>query len=113
MGNVAKPSRSASRRPTASGIRVGSGRPVVSAERIAAILLRGRFLFALPAELVHDFGQRLAVDVLHGEIVDSALLAHGVHGHDVRMVELGGGLGLVTKTGNLPVVEHGREGQHL
>ena len=64
-------------------------------------------------QLVDGGLHRLAVDVLHRVVVDAVLLADGEHGDDVRMVELGGGLRFVAEAGDLPLIEHGGEGQDL
>jgi len=45
--------------------------------------------------------QTLALDELHAEILLALVLADFVDGHDVRMVELAGGLGLVMKADDL------------
>ena len=65
----------------------------------------------LTAQLVDGGRHRLAVDVLHRVVVDAALVADGEDGDDVRVVELGRRLGLVAEAGELPLVEHGGEGQ--
>ena len=43
----------------------------------------------------------------------AALAAYGVHGHDIGVMQLGGGLGFVVETLQLLGVEGGGEGQHL
>ena len=74
--------------------------------------LRGRDAAHGP-QLVDGGLERFAVDVLHRVVVDAVLLADGEHGHDVRVMELGGRLGFVAEAGDLPLVEHRGEGQHL
>ena len=58
-------------------------------------------------------GQALALDELHRVVVDAALAADGVDRDDVRVVERGGGAGFVLEAGELLLVEHRGERQHL
>jgi hypothetical protein len=51
----------------------------------------------------------LAFDELHGVVVDAAVFADGVYGDDVRVVERGGGAGLIVETFETLPVERGRE----
>ena len=57
--------------------------------------------------------QALAFDELHRVVVDAAFAADRVDGDDVRVVERGGGAGFVLEAGELLLVEHRRERQHL
>ena len=58
-------------------------------------------------------GEVLALDELHGVVVDAALAADGVDRHDVRVVQLRRRLGLVLEALQLPGVQRRRERQHL
>ena len=49
--------------------------------------------------LADHFRETWAVDVLHGDVVDATLAADGVHRHDVRVLEGGGGLRLTLEAG--------------
>ena len=57
--------------------------------------------------------ERLAVDVLHRVVIDALLLPDGEHGHDVRVMQLGGRLGFVAEAGDLPLIEHRGERQNF
>ena len=57
--------------------------------------------------------QRAALDKLHCEEVDAALLPDRVDGDDVLMVQTGGGAGFVVEALQLARVERGRERQYL
>ena len=67
----------------------------------------------LAAKLPDHRVQRLAVDELHGVEVDAALAADGIDGHDVGVMEPGGGLGLLAEALQMLGVEGGRKRQHL
>ena len=56
-------------------------------------------------QLVDDLCQALAFDELHRVVVDASFDADGVDGDDVRMVERGGGPGLVLEPGELLLVD--------
>jgi hypothetical protein len=43
------------------------------------------------AQVLDDRGESLALDILHGVVLDAALAAHAEDGHDVRVVQAGGG----------------------
>ena len=58
-------------------------------------------------------GQGLALDELHGVVVDAALAADGINRDDVGVVELGGGQGLGLEPPELGRVHRRRERQHL
>ncbi len=64
-------------------------------------------------KVVNQCGQRLAFDILHRVKVDAALAADREDRHDIRVVQLGGGLGLDLKPAQLLGIERGREGEHL
>jgi hypothetical protein len=59
------------------------------------------------------FGEGLALDVLHGVIVDAALGADGEDGDNVRVMELGGGEGFVAEALKLARVEDRSERKDL
>ena len=65
------------------------------------------------AKLVEDGGQAAAVDELHGVVVDAVVAADAEDRHDVRMVQLGGGLGLDLEPLALLGVDRRGEGQDL
>ena len=58
-------------------------------------------------------GQGLALDELHGVVVDAALAAHRINRDDVSVVELGGGQGLGLEPPELGRVHGRREREHL
>ena len=58
-------------------------------------------------------GEGLAVDELHGVVVDAALAADGVDRHDVLVGQVSCGLSLILEPLKLLGVEHGREREHL
>jgi hypothetical protein len=64
-------------------------------------------------QVAEHFRQALAFDELHGVEVDAAFLAHGVHVHDVRVVQRGGGAGLVFEPLQVTRIEHRGERQDL
>jgi hypothetical protein len=45
--------------------------------------------------------------------VDSPLAADGIDGDDIRVLQSGGGQGLVLEAGELPLVEHPGKGKRL
>ena len=65
------------------------------------------------AQVLDDRGERLPLDVLHGVVVDAALAADAEDGHDVRVVQAGGGLRFVLEALQLPGIERGGKRQHL
>ena len=65
------------------------------------------------AQLADHRGEGPAVDELHGVEVDAALAADRVDGHDVGVVQLGGGLGLVLEALQVLGVQRRGERQHL
>ena len=71
----------------------------------------GRFIFRLfqPSQVADHLGERLAFDVLHGVEMDRPLAAHGKDRHDVRVVQLCRGLGLVLEPLELLRVQDGGE----
>src|SRR5690349_5549272 len=71
-----------------------------------------RTLRLLP-ELADDHSEGLALNQLHGVEVHAAFTTDGVHGHDIRVVQLRGRLRLVVEALQLAGVEGGGEGQHL
>ena len=89
------------KRVVVKGGRVVAGRGV-AASRSARLaqLLDGRF-------------QRLALDQLHGEEMDASLLADGIDWHDVRVVELCSRLRFDFESGNVLLIQNGREWQDL
>ncbi len=64
-------------------------------------------------DAVEEAGQRLAVDELHGVVVHAPLAADGVDRHDVCVVQQPRGLRLLLEPLQVPLVEHGRQRQHL
>ena len=58
-------------------------------------------------------GQGLALDELHGVVVDAALAAYGIDRDDVRVVELSGSQGLGLEPPELGRVHGRREREHL
>src|SRR5207302_10180813 len=64
-------------------------------------------------QLSDSRGQRLALDELHGVEMDAALAADRVDGHDVRVMQMGGGPGLVLEALQLPRIERQGKRQHL
>ncbi len=64
-------------------------------------------------KLVDQLGEVLALDELHGVVVDAAFAADGVDGHNIGVVQRRGGLGLVLESLQLLGVERRRERQHL
>ena len=87
----------------------GGRRLAVSASGIG---WRGAAICSAP-EVIEQLAERLAADELHREVVDAALLADGEDGHDVRMVDLGRGLGFVLEAGDVLFVDGGGSGQDL
>ncbi len=67
----------------------------------------------LLAKLADDHGERLPVDELHGVKMHAAFGTDRVNRDDVRVVQLGGGLGLVLEALQVLGVESGRERQHF
>ena len=67
----------------------------------------------LAFDLVNQRGERLAFDKLHGVEMDAPLATDGVDGHDVRVMQLRGGLRFVVKALQMLGVKGGREGQNL
>ena len=65
------------------------------------------------ARLVEDDGQALALDKLHGEIMDAVLTANAEDGHDVGVVQPGHRLGLALEACHRFPVGSGTEAQHL
>jgi hypothetical protein len=79
---------------------------------------RGRL--ALPAhqasqlpQFLNQSGQGLAFHELHGVEVDAALAAHEIDGHNVLMLEMGGGVGLVLEALKLLDVQGAGKGQYF
>ncbi len=67
----------------------------------------------LAAHVADHVGERLPFDELHGVEVHAALGADGVNRHNVRVMQLGGGLGLIAEALQVFGVERGGERQHL
>ena len=67
----------------------------------------------LPPPLGDRLGQGLALDELHGVVVDAALAADRIDRDDVRVVELGGGQGLGLEPAELGRVHRRGERQDL
>ena len=68
-----------------------------------AFYVRGALTYAVGGGLVRSHpadqvGEVLALDQLHRVVMNAALAADGVDGHDVRVVQLGRGLGLILKS---------------
>ena len=68
---------------------------------------------AKPPDLLQHDLQVLPLDVLHRVIMDAVRLAHAEHGHDVRMVQSGGGPGLSAKSFELALAHEPVERQDL
>ncbi len=73
---------------------------------------RGRRPIARP-EIANDGGQALAVDELHGVIMDPFVAAHAEDRDDMRVVKLGGRLGLNLEPLALFGIDGGRERKDL
>ena len=83
-------------------------------ERLAHLRrARGATPLGAIAPAAHDLLQRVAVDVLHRDVVDAVLLAGVVDRHDVRVVELRGALGLAQEVLQRLRILLQRVGQHL
>jgi hypothetical protein len=67
----------------------------------------------LSLQLGDHLRQRLALDEPHDVKVHAALAADAVYVDNVRVLQLGGGQGLVLEAGQLPRVERAGEGQQL
>ena len=57
--------------------------------------------------------ERLALDELHCVVMHAAIAAAGKDGHNVRMVQVGGRLGLVVEAGHLLAVQDRSKRQHF
>jgi hypothetical protein len=68
---------------------------------------------ASPSQSFDDLGQTAAGDELHGIEMHSTLGAHGVHWHDIGVLQRGGGAGFVFEALQLPLVEHASQGKDL
>src|SRR6266478_2393736 len=58
--------------------------------RFSILVLRSSILnscFLVSSQLDNGVGQALALDELHGVVVNAAFIADGVNGNDVRMVQ--------------------------
>jgi hypothetical protein len=73
----------------------------------------GRVLRIPAAQPGDQPGERRPLDELHGVVVDAPLAADRVHRHDVRVVELRGGLGLDAEPSDLAGVDRGGQRQDL
>ena len=60
-----------------------------------------------------DRREAAAVDELHGVVMDAVIAADAEDGHNVRMVQLGCGLGFDLKSLPLLGIDGRREGKHL
>ena len=89
-------------------VRGSSGRSLRGLRRcsgmsIARFGAEARQAAVVPAaQVLDDRGERLPLDVLHGVVVDAALAADAEDGHDVRVVQAGGGLRFVLEALQLP-----------
>ncbi len=111
-GRIGRRNRSARLRSRGDHVRFGR---VIASAAVRAQRETGRFrrervrLF----QLRNHMRQRLAVNELHGVIMNAAFVAHGIHRHDVRMVELRGGLRLVAEPLYMRAIDGGGERQDL
>ena len=64
-------------------------------------------------QLPNQVGQGLALDELHGVVIDAAFAADGIDRHDVGVMQMRGGLGLVLEAVQVLGVERRGKGQHL
>ena len=63
--------------------------------------------------MLDQLRERLAVDQLHGVVMDAPIRADGVDRHDIGMVQLGGGLRFVLESLQVLGIERGGERQDL
>ncbi len=94
------------------GVRVERRRPALGGPgQGSAEVPRGRL--GPPPQPLDHLGQGLALDELHGVVVDALVAADRVDGHDVGVVQLGRRLRLVLEALQLPGVERRGERQDL
>ena len=73
----------------------------------------GDLPFAQPTLALHDFGQRLAVDERHDNVVATIVRADLMHGADVGVMQSSGGTRLPQKTPSLFVGRQAAGARHL